>query len=153
MWLLDKLLRRVVRQGELIVTIMTGSNIVTARRHRARRRSPSGSTTRAPRRTSRATRKWGRGVYMDGRMDVIEGDIRDLIFLVHSNVPVEKPRRAPAEEPAAQAGGGGSAKLDGINWKSKSRRMPSTPTTSPGGSTSSSWTRTANIPALLPEAR
>ncbi|HEY0116934.1 MAG TPA: SAM-dependent methyltransferase, partial [Allosphingosinicella sp.] len=124
MWLLDKLLRNVVKQGELIVLDHDGKEY--------RYGSPlAGKTAVKIRLNDKSAEKHivshpqvgAAEVYMDGRMDVIEGDIRDLILLIHANVPAGggeealKPKGALRRLVETAAG-----KLDGINWKSKSRR-------------------------------
>ncbi|MFN3725725.1 MAG: class I SAM-dependent methyltransferase [Allosphingosinicella sp.] len=124
MWLLDKLLTRVVKQGELIVvdhdgkeyrygTPIAGKGPVKIR---INDKSAVAHIVRYP-------QVGAAEVYMDGRMDVIEGDIRDLILLVHSNAP------AGSGEEALKPKGllrkvveTSAAKLDSVNWKSKSRR-------------------------------
>jgi cyclopropane-fatty-acyl-phospholipid synthase len=124
MWLLDKLLRRVVKQGELTILDHDGKQYrygtsVADRPNVTVRFNDKGAAAHVVRYPQVGAAE----VYMDGRMDFIAGDIRDLILLVHSNVP-----NGGGEE-ALQAKGllrrlvdKTSARLDGINWKSKSRR-------------------------------
>ena len=124
MWVLDRLLRRVVRQGELIVVDHDGKEYRYGTpaegkapvKVRFNHKSASGHVVRHP-------QVGAAEVYMDGRMDVIEGDIRDLILLFHSNVPTGagedamRPKNPLRRMLEALAG-----KLDGINSRSKSRR-------------------------------
>ncbi len=123
MWLLDKLLRRVLRQGELIVIDHDGKRYRYGAPApgkapvaiRFNHKSAAGHVARHP-------QVGAAEVYMDGRMDMVEGDIRDLVFLIHSNVPVERHAELQPKNPLRRLIEAGSAKLDGINWKSKSRR-------------------------------
>jgi cyclopropane-fatty-acyl-phospholipid synthase len=123
MWLLDKLLRRIIRQGELIVTdadgkeYRYGSPAAGGRRVAIRLNHKS-----AARHIASHPQVGAAEVYMDGRMDVIEGDIRDLILLVHSNIPVERHAELQPKNPLRKLLEASSAKLDGLNWKAKSRR-------------------------------
>jgi cyclopropane-fatty-acyl-phospholipid synthase len=123
MWLLDKLLRRVVKQGELVVLDHDGKEYrygtpVTGKapvKIRLNHKSAAGHIATHP-------QVGAAEVYMDGRMDVIEGDIRDLILLVHGNVPVERHADLTPPNPLRRLLDRAAAKLDGINWRSKSRR-------------------------------
>ena len=124
MWLLDKLLRRVVRQGELIVVdhdgkeYRYGSPIEGKAPVKIRLNHKSAATH-----IVRHPQVGAAEVYMDGRMDVIEGDIRDLILLIHSNVPSGGGEEAlKPKNPLRRLIDSSAAKLDGINWKTKSRR-------------------------------
>jgi cyclopropane-fatty-acyl-phospholipid synthase len=123
MWLLDKLLRRIIRQGELIVTDADGKEY--------RYGSPAAGGRRVAIRLNHKSaahhiashpQVGAAEVYMDGRMDVIEADIRDLILLVHSNIPVERHAELQPKNPLRKLVEASSAKLDGLNWKAKSRR-------------------------------
>jgi cyclopropane-fatty-acyl-phospholipid synthase len=124
MWLLDKLLRRVVKQGELIVVDHDGKEY----RYGAPLAGKSPVKIRLNHRSAakhivRHPQVGAAEVYMDGRMDVIEGDIRDLILLFHSNVPSGSGEEAlKPRNPLRKALEKTAGKLDGINWKSKSRR-------------------------------
>ncbi len=124
MWVLDRLLQRVVRQGELIVVDHDGKEYRYGApaegkapvKVRFNHKSASGHVVRHP-------QVGAAEVYMDGRMDVIEGDIRDLILLVHSNVPSGGGEESlKPKNPLRRALETLAGKLDGINWRSKSRR-------------------------------
>jgi cyclopropane-fatty-acyl-phospholipid synthase len=124
MWVLDKLLTQLIKRGELIVVDHQGGEHrygtpipgKTPVKIRLNHKSAVGHIVAHP-------QVGAAEVYMDGRMDVIEGDIRDLILLVHSNAPAGggeqalKPKGALRKALEFTAG-----KLDGVNWKSKSRR-------------------------------
>ena len=122
MWLLDKMLRRLVRQGELHLidhdgrryqygTTQPGSLPVVVR---LTNRRAAGHIARHPR--------VGAGeAYMDGSLVVDQGDIRDLILLINANAPFET---EDFLEPTGVrrlfdviAG-----RLDQINWKTRSKR-------------------------------
>ncbi|HEU0133920.1 MAG TPA: cyclopropane-fatty-acyl-phospholipid synthase family protein, partial [Allosphingosinicella sp.] len=60
--------------------------------------------------------------YMDGRLVVEQGDIRDLILLIRYNAPVEKNGALKPKGPVRKTVGYVAGKLDQINWKSRSRR-------------------------------
>ena len=89
--------------------------------------------------------------YMDGRL-VIEppSDIRDLVLLIRYNAPFEKQGALKPQGPVTRRRSTTSpASSTRSTGRAARAAMPSTPTTSPGGSTSSSSTRTANIPAPI----
>ncbi len=125
MWLLDKLLRGVVKRGELTVidhdgkSYRYGAPAADAKRVtiRLNHKSAAAHIVRHP-------QVGAAEVYMDGRMDVVEGDIRDLILLFHSNVPNGggEAEALQPKSPFRRAADMGLAKLDGINWRGKSRR-------------------------------
>ena len=121
--LLDKLLRRLVKKGELILVGHDGKE-----RHYGAP-DPDYGPVRA-RLTDRRVAfdivkdpRLGFGeAYMDGRLVVEQGDIRDLILLLRYNTPFEqegvlKPR-GPLRKALEYAGG----RLDQINWRTRSRR-------------------------------
>jgi cyclopropane-fatty-acyl-phospholipid synthase len=60
-------------------------------------------------------------VYMDGRMIVEQGDIRDLVLLIRYNAPVERGGPLKPKGPVRKAVNYVAAKLDQINWRSRSR--------------------------------
>jgi cyclopropane-fatty-acyl-phospholipid synthase len=124
MWLLDKLLRRVIKQGELIVVDHDGKEY----RYGAAAAGKSPVKIRlnhksAAKHIATHPQVGAAEVYMDGRMDTVEGDIRDLILLVHSNVPTGGGEEALQPKTFLRRfADTAAAKLDGVNWKSKSRR-------------------------------
>lgn len=91
MWLLDKMLRRLVRRGELILVDHDGREYRygapeverTPVRIRLTDRGAAFDIARDPR--------LGAGeAYMDGRLIMVDGDIRDLVDLIRSNAPWER---------------------------------------------------------------
>ena len=124
MWLLDKMLRKLIKKGELIVTNYDGKE------YRYGAPDPNHGPVRA-RLTDRGA-AWhiakdprvGAGeAYMDKRL-VIEppSDIRDLVLLIRYNAPFEKPGALKAKGPITRSANFITGKLDQINWRSRSRR-------------------------------
>ena len=124
MWLLDKMLRKLIRKGELIVVDHDG------KQYRYGAPDANHGTVRA-RLTDRKA-AWdiakdpriGAGeAYMDGRL-VVEApsDIRDLILLIRYNAPFEKQGALKPKGPIRKSINFTVGKLDQINWKTRSRR-------------------------------
>jgi cyclopropane-fatty-acyl-phospholipid synthase len=124
MWLLDKMLRKLIKKGELIVTDHDGKE------YRYGTPDPNHGPVRA--RLTDKGAAWhiardprvGAGeAYMDRRL-VIEppSDIRDLVLLIRYNAPFEKPNALKAKGPITRGANFITGKLDQINWKSRSRR-------------------------------
>jgi len=124
MWLLDRLLRRVVKRGELTVIDHDGkSHRYGAPAPGAKRVTIRFNHKSAAAHIVRHPQVGAAEVYMDGRMDVVEGDIRDLILLFHSNVPTGGGEEAlQPKNPLRRLADTALARLDGINWRAKSRR-------------------------------
>jgi cyclopropane-fatty-acyl-phospholipid synthase len=124
MWLLDKMLKKLITKGELIVTDHDGKE------YRYGKPDPHHGPVRA-RLTDRKAAwdiakdpRLGAGEsYMDGRL-VVEppSDIRDLILLIRYNAPFEKPGALKPKGPITRSANWLGGKLDQINWKSRSRR-------------------------------
>ena len=124
MWLLDKMLRKLIKKGELIVVNHDGKEY----------RYGAPDPLYAPVRARLADRKvaWdiakdprvGAGeAYMDGRLLVEEpSDIRDLVLLIRYNAPFEDSGGLKAKGPITRTANFITGKLDQINWKSRSRR-------------------------------
>ena len=124
MWLLDKMLRKLVKKGELIVVDHDGKE------YRYGAPDPAYAPVHARFTDRRAA--WhvakdprvGAGeAYMDGRLVLDEpSDIRDLVLLIRYNAPFEDSGGLKAKGPITLAGNFITGKLDQINWKSRSRR-------------------------------
>ncbi|MFN3389463.1 MAG: class I SAM-dependent methyltransferase [Allosphingosinicella sp.] len=122
MWLLDKMLRKLITKGELTVIDHDGKEY----------RYGSPDPTHGPV-TVRFTDKGasthivrdprvGAGeVYMDGRMVVEQGDIRDLVLLIRYNAPIERQGALKPKGAVRKTLGYLAGRLDQINWKSRSR--------------------------------
>ena len=123
MWLLDKMLRKLLKKGELIVVDHDG----TEYRYGA---PESGfkpirvrlTDARAAMSIAKDPRIGAGEAYMDGRLVVEEGDIRDLILLIRYNAPFEKKGALKAKGPVRKTLNQVLGRLDQINWKSRSRR-------------------------------
>jgi cyclopropane-fatty-acyl-phospholipid synthase len=122
MWLLNKLLTKLIKQGELTVTDHDGKV------YRYGQPEPGVPSVKA-RLTDRGAAwaiasdpRLGAGeAWMDGRLVVDEGDIRDLILLIRRNAPWERPnalRPRPMRRLMAQIAG----RLDQINLPGRSAR-------------------------------
>ncbi|MEO7654663.1 MAG: cyclopropane-fatty-acyl-phospholipid synthase family protein [Sphingomicrobium sp.] len=123
MWLLDKMLRKLIRRGELTIIDHRGKswrygapdpNIrsVTARLTDGSAAFKIASNPRI-----------GAGeAYMDGRFTVEDGDIRDLILLARFNAPFERSGALKPKGPLRKSVSAIAGRLDQINWKSRSRR-------------------------------
>ena len=90
MWLLDTMLRKIIRRGELTVLDHDG------REYRYGAPEPGWKPVRArltdrgaAMHIARAPRVGAGEAYMDGRLVIDQGDIRDLILLIRANAPFE----------------------------------------------------------------
>ncbi len=123
MWLLDKMLRKVVVKGELVITDHDGKEYRYGAPEAGREPIRVRLTDRgAAWHISKDPRIGAGEAYMDGRL-VIEPphNIRDLLLFIRYNAPVErggdlKPRGALRKTVNYVA-----ARLDGINWRARSR--------------------------------
>jgi cyclopropane-fatty-acyl-phospholipid synthase len=122
MWLLDKMLRKLITKGELTVIEHDGKEYrygAPDPRHgpvrvRFTDRGASSHIIKDPR--------VGAGeVFMDGRLVMEQGDIRDLILLIRYNAPVERQGALMPKGPVRQLLGHLAGRLDQINWKTRSR--------------------------------
>ena len=123
MWLLDKMLRRLVVKGELFVTDHDGRPYRYGAPDPAREpvairftdRAVSGDIARDP-----AT---GAGeAYMDGRLLVERGDIRDLLYLARANATFEAGQDFGPKTILKRAAEEIICRIDRFNWKSRARR-------------------------------
>ena len=123
MWLLDKLLRRLIRKGELTIVDHRGKE------HHYGAPDPAIRSVRARLMDKGAAfaivadPRLGAGeAYMDGRFVVEDGDIRDLILLIRYNAPFERPGSLKPKGPVRQAARAIAGRLDQVNWRTRSRR-------------------------------
>jgi cyclopropane-fatty-acyl-phospholipid synthase len=123
MWLLDKMLRKLLKKGELIVVDHDGTQ------YRYGAPEPGFKPVQVRLTDSKAAMsiakdpRIGAGeAYMDGRLVVDEGDIRDLILLIRYNAPFEKQGALKPKGPVRKTLNQIVGRLDQINWKSRSRR-------------------------------
>ncbi|HEY0013805.1 MAG TPA: cyclopropane-fatty-acyl-phospholipid synthase family protein [Allosphingosinicella sp.] len=122
MWMLDKLLRSLVKKGELTVVDHDGKEYRYGApdpnhgpcRVRLTDKGASTHIVKDPR--------VGAGeAYMDGRMVMEQGDIRDLILLIRYNAPIERQGPLKPKGPVRKVIGHLAGRLDQVNWKSRSR--------------------------------
>jgi len=122
MWLLDKMLRKLMKKGELIVVDHDGKEY--------RYGQPDGRRPVRVRLTDRGAAffiakdpRIGAGeAYMDERLVMEEGDIRDLVLLIRENAPWEKKGKLNPKGPVRKGLSYVAGRVDQINWKSRSRR-------------------------------
>jgi cyclopropane-fatty-acyl-phospholipid synthase len=124
MWLLDKMLRKLVHKGELTVIDHDGST------HRYGKPDPNHGpiTVRLTDRKaafdiSKDPRLGAGEAYMEGRL-VVEppNGIRELLLFARYNAPWEKPGALRQRGILRRGAGKVIAKLDQINWKTRSAR-------------------------------
>ena len=122
MWLLDKMLRKLITKGELTVIDHDGKE------YRYGSPDPKHGPVRvrftdkgASTHIVKDPRVGAGEVYMDGRMVVEQGDIRDLVLLIRYNAPIERQGVLQPKGPMRKALGYLAGRLDQINWKSRSR--------------------------------
>jgi cyclopropane-fatty-acyl-phospholipid synthase len=123
MWLLDKLLRRLVRKGELTVIDHRGREYRYGSPDPAIRPVTARLTDRGAAFAIVADPRLGAGeAYMDGRFVVEQGDIRDLLLLARYNAPFERPGALKPKGPVRRAARAVAGRIDQINWRTRSRR-------------------------------
>ena len=123
MWLLDKMLRKLVKKGELTVIDHDGK----AYRYGAPDPHHGPLTVRltdkgAAWHIAKDPRVGAGEAYMDGRLVVEQGDIRDLVLLIRYNAPFEKQGALKPKGPVRKAINHAAGRIDQINWKTRSRR-------------------------------
>jgi len=123
MWLLDKMLRRLIHSGEFQVTDVSGKvwTYGTPREGYGRvavRFTDAG----APNAIARDPRLGAAEAFMDGRMVIDEGDIRDMIDLVRANAPWEKSGDGLKSSVLKRSVGAVASRVDRINWSRRSKR-------------------------------
>ena len=121
MWLIRKLLTRLIKQGELVVIAHDGRKYQFGVPDPGRARVTIRFTDRrVPFDIVRDVRLGAGEAYMDGRIEMVEGEILDLLDLVRFNTRWERVK--------AQDGGLGKSgnrvlrKLDRLNWERRSKK-------------------------------
>src|SRR4028119_186272 len=122
MWLLDKLLRPLIKKGELIVIDHDG------REYRYGAPDPLHGPVRvrltdrgAAFHIARDPRTGAGEAFMDGRMVVEQGDLRDLVLLIRDNAPIEKKGALKPKGPLRRTARYVARKAAPIHWKSSAR--------------------------------
>ena len=123
MWLLDKMLRKLVTVGELVVVDHDGrvyryGNVLPGEAPIKVRFTDRGAAMHIARDPTVGAGE----AYMDGRLVVEEGDIRDLVLFIQRNAPFERPQFTEPNGLLRKAIDFTAGKIDQINWKARSRR-------------------------------
>ena len=123
MWLLDKMLRPLIKKGELTVIDHDGKEY----RYGSPDPNHGPVTVRLTDRgaafhIARDPRIGAGEVFMDGRLVVEQGDLRDLVLLIRYNAPIEKKGALKPKGAVRKTINYLTAKLDQINWRDRSRR-------------------------------
>ena len=124
MWLLDKMLRKVITKGELVITDHKGKVYRYGSPDPAIKSVHARLTDKGAALHIAKDPRVGAGeAYMDGRF-VVEppADIRDLVLLIRYNAPAESQDDIKPRGPIRKAIGHVVGKVDQINWKTRSRR-------------------------------
>lgn len=120
MWLLAKLLARVVKRGELLVIDHDGREYRFGVPDPERRRVVVRLTDRrAALDIARDPRLGGGEAYMNGRLVMVEGEILDLLDLFRSNAPWGRGR---GDGGVKKSGSRLLARLDRLNWQQRSKQ-------------------------------
>jgi len=122
MWLLDKMLRQVVRKGELTVIDHDGKEYRYGAPDPAHGPVTVKLTDRRAAFDIATNPRIGTGeAYMDGRLVVTQGDVRELILLFQYNAPFESAGEIKPKGFLRQAIDHVGGRIDQINWKARSR--------------------------------
>ena len=123
MALLEAMLKRVVKRGELTVIHADGRRQSFGRPDPAFKPVTVRFADKAtPRRIARWPRIGAGEAYMDGRLIVENGDILDLIRLVRNGNPFERGGKLQPPNPLRRAMLGLVGRIDRLNWSRRSRR-------------------------------
>lgn len=123
MWLLNKMLRKLITRGELIVVDHDGKEYRYGSPDPGRKPIKVRLTDSGAARHIIKDPRVGAGeAYMDGRLVVEDGDIRDLVLFIRENAPWEKQGALKPKGALRRALGLAVGKVDQINWKKRSRR-------------------------------
>jgi cyclopropane-fatty-acyl-phospholipid synthase len=123
MWLLDKMLRPLIKKGELLVIDHDGKEY----RYGAPTPGVKNVTARLTDRgaafhIAKDPRVGAGEAYMDGRLVIEEpADIRDLVLLIRINAPAEHQGALAPKGPFRKLVGQVVGRIDQINWKTRSR--------------------------------
>jgi cyclopropane-fatty-acyl-phospholipid synthase len=122
MWLLDKMLRKLIRKGELTLVDHDGKAYRYGVPDPAHRPVKARLTDKgAALHIARDPRVGAGEAYMDGRLVMEQGDVRDLILLIRYNAPWERPGALKPKSPLRRAVNAAAGKLDQVNWRTRSR--------------------------------
>src|SRR4051794_9757873 len=100
MWLLDKMLNKLMHKGELIVVDHDGKEYRYGAPEPGRQPVRARLTDKGAAFHIAKDPRVGAGeAYMDGRLVMEQGDIRDLVLLIRENAPWEKEGARPPTRP------------------------------------------------------
>jgi cyclopropane-fatty-acyl-phospholipid synthase len=123
MWLLDKMLRAVVKKGDLTIIDHGG------REYRYGAPDPNWGPVRvrmmdrgAAFHIARDPRVGAGEAFMDGRFTIEQGDLRELLMLIRYNAPIERQGALKPKGLIRRLAGEIAGRIDQINWKSRSRK-------------------------------
>jgi len=124
MWLLNKMLRALVKKGELVVIAHDGKEY---RYGSPDARYPSITTRLTDRRAAfhiaKDPRVGAGEAYMNGWLAIEPPhDVRDLVLFIRLNAPAEDGGALKPKGPVRKAINHAIGKVDQINWRSRSRR-------------------------------
>ncbi len=124
MWLLSKLLRPVVKRGQLTLIDASGKSYVFGMADGAFPTVVARFTDKGVLNAIARNPRLGFGeAWIDGRIVMETGDIADLLTLFRSNAPWEKGQKVLRPKgPLRRALGVIGGKFDRINWERKSKR-------------------------------
>ena len=123
MWLLDKMLRKLIRRGELTIIDHKGKTYrYGAPDPEIRSVAVRLTDSRAAFKIASDPRVGAGEAYMGGRFVVEDGDIRDLILLIRFNAPFERSGALKPKGPVRKTVSAIAGRIDQINWKTRSRR-------------------------------
>jgi cyclopropane-fatty-acyl-phospholipid synthase len=124
MWLLSKLLARVIRRGQLVLIDFRGKTWTFGRPDPEVRDVTARFTdATAPNAIARNPRLGLGEAWMDGRLVMESGTLPDLLALFRSNAPWENGTQVlRPKNVVRRAVGDAKARLDRLNWERKSRR-------------------------------
>lgn len=120
MWLLGKLLKRIVRRGELRVVDHDGREYRFGAPDPGRPPVVIHLTDRMAAFDIARDPRLGAGeAYMNGRLEMVEGDVLDLVDLIRSNAPWD---RGGGKKGIGKSGSKLIARLGKLNWERRSKR-------------------------------
>ncbi|HEU4970093.1 cyclopropane-fatty-acyl-phospholipid synthase family protein [Sphingomonas sp.] len=123
MALLDAMLRRVIKRGQLTVIYADGRQQSFGQPDPALKPVTVRFVDKAtPRRIARWPRIGAGEAYMDGRLIVENGDILDLIRLVRNGNPFERGGKLEAPNPIRRGVLDMLGRIDRLNWSRRSKR-------------------------------
>ena len=123
MWLLDKMLRKLVREGELTMIDHDGRTYRYGAPVPGMRALTAKLTDRGAAMHIATNPRLGAGeAYMDGRLVMVEGDVRDLLLLIQRNAPFENLGPLEPKGVVRRAIDAAAGKLDQVNWRARSKR-------------------------------